>query len=103
MLLMASQLGLRFRPLLLSFKGRAGLNADGGRRSQIICHVFLVAGLDSLLHKDWRGRGFDQDVDRLIEIIQSEKDVKESEVWLKLRPKTLTFSTNKISLNFYNF
>ncbi|RVE75173.1 hypothetical protein OJAV_G00014060 [Oryzias javanicus] len=57
MLLMASQLGLRFRPLLLSFKG-----------------------LDSLLHKDWRGRGFDQDVDRLIEIIQSEKDVKESEV-----------------------
>ncbi|XP_024144867.1 IQ calmodulin-binding motif-containing protein 1 [Oryzias melastigma] len=57
MLLMASQLGLRFRPLLLSFKG-----------------------LDSLLHKDWRGRGFDQDVDRLIEIIQSERDVKESEV-----------------------
>ncbi|XP_004066541.1 IQ calmodulin-binding motif-containing protein 1 isoform X1 [Oryzias latipes] len=56
-LLMASQLGFRFRPLLMSFKG-----------------------LDSLLLKDWRGRGFDQDIDQLIEVIQSEKDARKSQV-----------------------
>uniref|UniRef100_A0A3Q3A651 IQ motif containing B1 n=1 Tax=Kryptolebias marmoratus TaxID=37003 RepID=A0A3Q3A651_KRYMA len=50
MLLMAKQLGCRFQPLLLKFKG-----------------------LDSLLEKDWRGRGFDQDIDQLIAIIQSEQ------------------------------
>ncbi|XP_039907657.1 IQ calmodulin-binding motif-containing protein 1 [Simochromis diagramma] len=51
-LLMASQLGRCLRPLLLSFRG-----------------------LDSLLHKDWRGRGFDRGIDQLIALIQSEKDV----------------------------
>ncbi|XP_047433114.1 IQ calmodulin-binding motif-containing protein 1-like [Mugil cephalus] len=51
-LLMANQLGLRLHALLLNFRG-----------------------LDSLLDKDWRGRGFDQEVDQLIGIIQSEKDV----------------------------
>uniref|UniRef100_A0A3P9LTY7 IQ motif containing B1 n=1 Tax=Oryzias latipes TaxID=8090 RepID=A0A3P9LTY7_ORYLA len=56
-LLMASQLGFRFRPLLMSFKG-----------------------LDGLLLKDWRGRGFDQDIDQLIELIQSEKDARKSQV-----------------------
>ncbi|XP_072235251.1 IQ calmodulin-binding motif-containing protein 1-like [Leuresthes tenuis] len=53
MLLMASQLGLRLQPLLLSFKG-----------------------LDSLLSKDWRGRGFDQDVDKLIALVQSGADIR---------------------------
>ncbi|XP_030608730.1 IQ calmodulin-binding motif-containing protein 1 [Archocentrus centrarchus] len=57
-LLMANQLGRRFRPLLLSFRG-----------------------LDSLLHKDWRGRGFDQAVDQVVTLIQSEKDaVSQSQV-----------------------
>ncbi|XP_037552268.1 IQ calmodulin-binding motif-containing protein 1 [Nematolebias whitei] len=50
MLLMAKQLGLRLQPLLLKFKG-----------------------LDSLLEKDWKGRGFDQDVDQLVAIVQSKK------------------------------
>ncbi|KAM4560419.1 IQ calmodulin-binding motif-containing protein 1 isoform 2-T2 [Odontesthes bonariensis] len=53
MLLMASQLGLRLQPLLLSFKG-----------------------LDSLLSKDWKGRGFDQDVDKLIALVQSGADIR---------------------------
>ncbi|XP_068587130.1 IQ calmodulin-binding motif-containing protein 1 [Cebidichthys violaceus] len=48
-LLMANQLELRVQPLLLSFRG-----------------------LDSLLDKDWRGRGFDQEVDQLIALIQSD-------------------------------
>ncbi|XP_074483353.1 IQ calmodulin-binding motif-containing protein 1 isoform X2 [Sebastes fasciatus] len=48
-LLMANQQELRVQPLLLSFRG-----------------------LDSLLDKDWRGRGFDQDVDQLIALIQSD-------------------------------
>ncbi|XP_013877232.1 IQ calmodulin-binding motif-containing protein 1, partial [Austrofundulus limnaeus] len=50
MLLMAKQLGLRLQPLLLKF-----------------------IGLDSLLEKDWRGRGFDQELDLLIAIVQSDK------------------------------
>uniref|UniRef100_A0A4W6BZU2 IQ motif containing B1 n=1 Tax=Lates calcarifer TaxID=8187 RepID=A0A4W6BZU2_LATCA len=33
--------------------------------------VSLSAGLDSLLDKDWRGQGFDQEVDQLISLIQS--------------------------------
>ncbi|XP_071335780.1 IQ calmodulin-binding motif-containing protein 1-like isoform X2 [Trachinotus anak] len=49
-LLMANQLQLRLQPLLLSFRG-----------------------LDNLLDKDWRGRGFDQDVDQLIALIQSDR------------------------------
>ncbi|XP_026157451.1 IQ calmodulin-binding motif-containing protein 1 isoform X2 [Mastacembelus armatus] len=52
-LLMASQLDLRLHPLLLQF-----------------------GGLDSLLDKDWRGRGFDQDVDQLIALIQSSRGRK---------------------------
>uniref|UniRef100_A0A672IZ12 IQ motif containing B1 n=1 Tax=Salarias fasciatus TaxID=181472 RepID=A0A672IZ12_SALFA len=36
--------------------------------------VTVSTGLDSLLDKDWRGRGFEQDVDQLIALIQSEKD-----------------------------
>ncbi|XP_029375734.1 IQ calmodulin-binding motif-containing protein 1 isoform X2 [Echeneis naucrates] len=47
-LLMASQLQLRLRPFLLRFKG-----------------------LDNLLEKDWRGRGFDEEVDDLITLIKS--------------------------------
>ncbi|KAG7215095.1 hypothetical protein INR49_022786 [Caranx melampygus] len=47
-LLMANQLQPRLQPLLLRFRG-----------------------LDNLLHKDWRGRGFDQDVDQLITLIRS--------------------------------
>ncbi|MED6269691.1 hypothetical protein CHARACLAT_002292 [Characodon lateralis] len=58
MLLMASQLGLRLQALLVNFKG-----------------------LDSLLEKDWTGRGFDQEVDQLISIIQRDKAVSsQSEV-----------------------
>ncbi|TNN30125.1 IQ calmodulin-binding motif-containing protein 1 [Liparis tanakae] len=48
-LFMANQQELRVQPLLLSFRG-----------------------LDSLLDKDWRGRGFDPDVDQLIALIQSD-------------------------------
>ncbi|KAM9328503.1 IQ calmodulin-binding motif-containing protein 1 [Pholidichthys leucotaenia] len=55
-LLMASQLKLRLRPLLLTFKG-----------------------LDDLLNKDWRGRGFDQEVDQLIALIQSEQGTDSGE------------------------
>lgn len=36
----------------------------------------LPAGLDSLLDKDWRGRGFDQDIDQLIALIQSDKGTR---------------------------
>lgn len=43
-----------------------------GQRSLCVC---ASAGLDSLLHKDWRGRGFDRGIDQLIALIQSEKDV----------------------------
>ncbi|PWA33772.1 hypothetical protein CCH79_00017285 [Gambusia affinis] len=50
MLLMANQLGLRLRSLLFNFKG-----------------------LDSLLEKDWRGRGFEQEVDQLIAVIRQEE------------------------------
>ncbi|XP_041834714.1 IQ calmodulin-binding motif-containing protein 1-like isoform X2 [Melanotaenia boesemani] len=57
MLIMASQLGLRLRPLLLSFRG-----------------------LDHLLDKDWRGRGFDQDVDQLISLVQSGEETSRAEV-----------------------
>uniref|UniRef100_A0A3Q4I3Z9 IQ calmodulin-binding motif-containing protein 1-like n=1 Tax=Neolamprologus brichardi TaxID=32507 RepID=A0A3Q4I3Z9_NEOBR len=42
-----------------------------GQRSLCVC---ASAGLDSLLHKDWRGRGFDRVIDQLIALIQSEKD-----------------------------
>ncbi|XP_042337493.1 IQ calmodulin-binding motif-containing protein 1-like, partial [Plectropomus leopardus] len=48
-LLMANQQKARLRPLLLHFRG-----------------------LDSLLDKDWRGRGFDQDLDQLIALIRSD-------------------------------
>uniref|UniRef100_A0A8C5DMH1 IQ motif containing B1 n=2 Tax=Gouania willdenowi TaxID=441366 RepID=A0A8C5DMH1_GOUWI len=53
LLLMTNQLGPRLRPLLLTFRG-----------------------LDSLLDKDWRGQGFDQDLDQLIGFIQSEPGVR---------------------------
>uniref|UniRef100_UPI0037E96738 IQ calmodulin-binding motif-containing protein 1-like n=1 Tax=Semicossyphus pulcher TaxID=241346 RepID=UPI0037E96738 len=52
-LLMANQEEQRVQPLLLSFRG-----------------------LDSLLDKDWRGRGFDQDVDQLIALIQSDRGTR---------------------------
>ncbi|KAM6957987.1 IQ calmodulin-binding motif-containing protein 1 [Tautogolabrus adspersus] len=52
-LLMANQQEQRVWPLLLSFRG-----------------------LDSLLDKDWRGRGFDQDVDQLIALIQSDRGTR---------------------------
>ncbi|XP_076579480.1 IQ calmodulin-binding motif-containing protein 1 [Chaetodon auriga] len=56
-LLMASQQELRVHPLLLHFRG-----------------------LDSLLDKDWRGRGFDQEVNQLIALIRSDKGTgKQSE------------------------
>ncbi|XP_068612605.1 IQ calmodulin-binding motif-containing protein 1-like [Brachionichthys hirsutus] len=47
-LLMAGQQGYRIHPLLLSFRG-----------------------LDSILDKDWRGRGFDQEVEHLIAFVRS--------------------------------
>ncbi|XP_055082463.1 IQ calmodulin-binding motif-containing protein 1-like [Periophthalmus magnuspinnatus] len=48
LLLFAHQLRTRLPPLFRAFRG-----------------------LDSLLSKDWRGRGYDQEVDQLIKIIQS--------------------------------
>ncbi|KAM6894083.1 IQ calmodulin-binding motif-containing protein 1 [Xenentodon cancila] len=53
MLLMSGQLGLRLWSLLFHFRG-----------------------LDRLLDKDWRGRGFDHDVDRLIAYVRSEQDTR---------------------------
>lgn len=35
--------------------------------------LFVFAGLDSLLDKDWRGRGFDPEVDQLIALTQSQE------------------------------
>ncbi|XP_068165556.1 IQ calmodulin-binding motif-containing protein 1-like isoform X2 [Antennarius striatus] len=52
-LLMANQQGFRIHPLLLTF-----------------------TGLDSLLDKDWRGRGFDQELDHLITFIRSYKSIR---------------------------
>ncbi|KAM3584961.1 uncharacterized protein V6R79_003789 [Siganus canaliculatus] len=48
LLLLANQQELRVRAFLVGFKG-----------------------LDSLLEKDWRGRGFDQEVDQLISLLRS--------------------------------
>ncbi|KAI3366196.1 hypothetical protein L3Q82_010023, partial [Scortum barcoo] len=75
-LIMANQQERRLRPLLLSFRGQ--------RSHMLMCFNLLFvctacwvkghcvsAGLDSLLDKDWRGRGFDQEVDQLITLIQS--------------------------------
>ncbi|XP_077370418.1 IQ calmodulin-binding motif-containing protein 1 isoform X2 [Festucalex cinctus] len=57
--------------------------AVGGASVRLILHManqlplqpFLLnfKGLDSLLDKDWRGRGFDQEVDQLIAITQSQE------------------------------
>ncbi|XP_041637454.1 IQ calmodulin-binding motif-containing protein 1 isoform X2 [Cheilinus undulatus] len=52
-LLMASQQEQRVLPLLLTFKG-----------------------LDSLLDKDWRGRGFEKEVNQLIALIQPDKPTR---------------------------
>uniref|UniRef100_A0A8C6TZW9 Uncharacterized protein n=1 Tax=Neogobius melanostomus TaxID=47308 RepID=A0A8C6TZW9_9GOBI len=52
LLLLARELRARLPPLLRSFRG-----------------------LDSLLNKDWRGRGFDQEVDQLIEVLQSSESL----------------------------
>lgn len=35
--------------------------------------------MDSLLNKDWRGRGFDQEVDQLIKILQSSESTEDTE------------------------
>lgn len=43
----------------------------------------MSAGLDSLLEKDWRGRGFEQEVDQLIAVIRQEEAAShQSEVHL---------------------
>lgn len=71
-LLMADQLQLRLQPLLLSVKG-----------------------LDHLLDKDWRGQGFDQDLDQLIRLVQSERNSNIrgnlSQVGFSLTPPTTVF------------
>lgn len=44
-----------------------------------------LVGLDSLLEKDWRGQGFDQEVDQLVKFIQSDKSTRcSSQVCLHL-------------------
>uniref|UniRef100_A0A8C5DE65 IQ motif containing B1 n=1 Tax=Gouania willdenowi TaxID=441366 RepID=A0A8C5DE65_GOUWI len=45
-------------------------------QGQFIGPDVVCAGLDSLLDKDWRGQGFDQDLDQLIGFIQSEPGVR---------------------------
>ncbi|XP_049611756.1 IQ calmodulin-binding motif-containing protein 1 [Syngnathus scovelli] len=57
--------------------------ALGGASVRLILHMakqlplqpflFNFKGLDSLLDKDWRGRGFDKEVDQLIAFIQSQE------------------------------
>ncbi|KAM9334335.1 IQ calmodulin-binding motif-containing protein 1 [Symphorus nematophorus] len=61
-LLLANQQEARVQPLLLSFRG-----------------------LDSLLDKDWRGRGIDQEVDQLIALIQSETRSRSQESTERVR------------------
>ncbi|XP_072305854.1 IQ calmodulin-binding motif-containing protein 1-like [Eucyclogobius newberryi] len=56
LLLLAHQLKARLLPLLRAFRG-----------------------LDSLLNKDWRGRGFDREVDQLIKITQSSQSSDDTE------------------------
>uniref|UniRef100_A0A8C5G0C8 IQ motif containing B1 n=1 Tax=Gouania willdenowi TaxID=441366 RepID=A0A8C5G0C8_GOUWI len=63
LLLMTNQLGPRLRP-----------------SKDVVC-----AGLDSLLDKDWRGQGFDQDLDQLIGFIQSEPVFKQCQHWNNYR------------------
>lgn len=41
-------------------------------------HSPRLAGLDSLLDKDWRGQGFDKEVDQLIKFIKSDKSTRRS-------------------------
>ncbi|XP_035984106.1 IQ calmodulin-binding motif-containing protein 1 isoform X1 [Fundulus heteroclitus] len=74
MLLMARQLGLRLQSLLLNFKG-----------------------LDSLLEKDWTGRGFDQEVGQLISILQRDgAGSSESEVRFGLTRKIKEVSAERL-------
>uniref|UniRef100_A0AAV2L737 IQ motif containing B1 n=1 Tax=Knipowitschia caucasica TaxID=637954 RepID=A0AAV2L737_KNICA len=56
MLVLAHQLKARLPPLLQDFRG-----------------------LDRLLDNDWRGQGFDQEVDQLINIVQSSESMEQTE------------------------
>lgn len=42
--------------------------------------ISFIAGLDCLLDKDWRGRGFDQEVNQLIRFIQSNENTTNCQV-----------------------
>ncbi|XP_061642858.1 IQ calmodulin-binding motif-containing protein 1-like isoform X2 [Phyllopteryx taeniolatus] len=70
--------------LLNEAVGQFAVTSDaslGGASVRLILHManqlplqpflFNFKGLDSLLDKDWRGRGFDQEVDQLIALTQS--------------------------------
>uniref|UniRef100_A0A3Q2ZT93 IQ motif containing B1 n=1 Tax=Kryptolebias marmoratus TaxID=37003 RepID=A0A3Q2ZT93_KRYMA len=64
--------------LLNEAVGQLALSSDSAVGGASITLMLLMAKqlgcrLDSLLEKDWRGRGFDQDIDQLIAIIQSEQ------------------------------
>lgn len=57
------------------------------KRTKKVEGCTVPAGLESLLDKDWRGRGFDQDVDQLIRFFQSDKSSKSySQVCLSTAP-----------------
>ncbi|XP_051910945.1 IQ calmodulin-binding motif-containing protein 1-like [Hippocampus zosterae] len=72
--------------LLNEAVGQLAVTSDaavGGASVRLILHMarqlllqpflFHFKGLDSLLDKDWRGRGFDPEVDQLIALIQSQE------------------------------
>ncbi|KAF3856986.1 hypothetical protein F7725_008845 [Dissostichus mawsoni] len=60
-LLMANQQEARVKPLLLSFRGMGLYFCITLITDESKINLSVNAGLDSLLDKDWRGRGFDQE------------------------------------------
>lgn len=61
----------------------------------------VSSGLDSLLDKDWRGRGFDQDVDQLIKFIQSDRSTRRPSQVRRLPPSV--FCTSSTPYSFPHF
>ncbi|XP_077440526.1 IQ calmodulin-binding motif-containing protein 1 [Vanacampus margaritifer] len=79
--------------LLNEAVGQLAVTSDGavgGASVRLILHManqlplqpFLLnfKGLDSLLNKDWRGRGFDQEVDQLIALTQSQESTASADL-----------------------
>lgn len=61
----------------------------------------VSSGLDSLLDKDWRGRGFDQDVDQLIKFIQSDRSTRRPSQVRRLPPFSFCASSTPYSFSLF--